>query len=106
MRVLAHKTVVTSTGTHRRRVARTIVLYRASATGRADARGRYNGKVHVTYKAAKQTRALLTVTTRAGCAATTATLRMTILPRRQHRSVPARGAVLGVHATLVPSRLA
>jgi hypothetical protein len=96
-RVLAHKTVVTGRGTQRRRVVRTIVLYRASATGRADVRGRYNGKLHVTYKAAKQTRALLTVTTRVGCAATTATLRLTILPRRQHRSVPARGAIPGVH---------
>jgi hypothetical protein len=83
-RVLAHKTVVTGRGTQRRRVVRTIVRYRASATGRADARGRFQGKLHVTYKATKQTRALLTVTTRAGCAAATATLRLTILPKRQH----------------------
>jgi hypothetical protein len=82
VRVLAKKTVVIGKGTHRRRVVRTVVLYQASVTGRADARGRFQGKLHVTYKAAKQTRALLAVTAQAGCAATTARLRLTILPRR------------------------
>jgi hypothetical protein len=40
-----------------RRVVRTIVAYRASDTGRADARGRIQGRIQVTYKAAKQTHA-------------------------------------------------
>jgi hypothetical protein len=81
VQVLAKKTIVTSTGTQRRRVVRTIVVYQASVLGRADAHGRFQGKLHVTYKAATQTRALLTVTARARCVAATATLGMTILPR-------------------------
>ena len=81
--MLAKKTVVTGTGTQRRRVVRTIVVYRASATGRAGARGRFQWQVHVTYHAARPTRALLTVTAQAGCAATMVRFRMTILPRHQ-----------------------
>lgn len=82
VQVLGTHVIMLGKGTQRKRVARTAVLYRATAEGKANARGLLNGRVRVTYKPAKPVRALVTVTARTAHDVSTSSVQATILPRR------------------------
>lgn len=81
--VTATRVKTTGKGAHRKRVKRTVVLYRVSYHGRANRHGRLTGRLHVTYKAARAVRARLSVTAHTATGTVTRTATVTIRPRHR-----------------------
>jgi hypothetical protein len=64
LQVVRQKVIVAGRGRSRQRVIRTVVLYRSTIMGRADAHGRLTGRLRVTYRPPKAARAVVLVTVR------------------------------------------
>ena len=62
LQVVTKKVIVAGQGRSRRRVVRTVVLYRSTVIGTADAHGRLIGRLRVTYQPPKAVQALVLVT--------------------------------------------
>jgi hypothetical protein len=83
MQVVTQKTLVTGTGRHRRRVTRSVVLYRTALRGTADRHGRFTARLRIAYRLSMLAPARLTVTALKGCSSAAHTVGLTILPRSQ-----------------------
>ena len=79
--VVARKTIMTGAGRHRRRVTRSIVVYKTARRGTADRHGRFTARLRIAYRPARLAPAHLTVTALKGCSSAAATLGLTIRPR-------------------------
>jgi hypothetical protein len=76
---------VTGRGKHRKRVVRVVVLYSADTGGIADGRGRFTGRLRLSYRARTPMQAGLLATVRSGSATATRRLQMTLLPAHYPR---------------------
>jgi hypothetical protein len=83
MQVVTQKTLITGTGRHRRRVTRSVVVYRTALHGTADRHGRFTARLRIAYRPARMAPARLSVTALKGCSSAAHTVGLTILPRSQ-----------------------
>jgi hypothetical protein len=81
VQVVKRKTIVTGAARHRRRVTRSMVVYRTARRGTADRHGRFTARLRIAYRLARLAPARLTVTALKGCSSAAATLGLTIRPR-------------------------
>jgi hypothetical protein len=80
LRVTRTTVVVTGRGKHRKKVKRVRVLYRTATQGMADRKGRFTGRLHITYRVTRPVAAQLMITVHAARVTTGHTLRVTIQP--------------------------
>jgi len=78
LQVTITRTVVMGVGHRRKRVRQTIVLYRATSHGAADAHGQYTGHLRITYKPVRPASATLTVIARTPDGSVTRSIRVSI----------------------------
>ena len=90
LQATASKTVMAGSGKNRHRVMRHVVLYQATLSGMADARGGYSARLRVGYRPTKPVQASLSATIQTSRRHATRTAAITIDPPRQTHSSHAK----------------
>ncbi len=90
LQVVKAKTIVVGEGKHRKRIVRSVVLYRTTVKGAVNSSGWLARTLHITYKVMKPVAARIVVSARKGRDTNTRTTVVTIRPDDPRRARHAR----------------